>query len=161
MLTMSNRTLVILSLAGGFIGLAFVVAAAAATVDAPAPQTVTIPWGDWIAATLIGARDLATVLLAGVVARVAPAWAQQYTTNEVLGRAIDYGIAMASGVVKGKTATITQTNEALFYAEKYVVENAPALAKKLADTLKPKLLARASDAGIIPPEAGAATLAAK
>jgi hypothetical protein len=129
--------------------------------------TTSVPWGDWIAALLSHTETLIIAVL-GVVATWAIAKlpaslgpiVHALLTEQVLNRAVDYGIGAVAGAVKGKTADLQTTNAVLAQAEAFAVHNAPALVNKLGDTLLPKLFARVSAAGIVGPDVTAASVGA-
>lgn len=123
--------------------------AASDTVAVTTPATVAVPYGDWITLFLGWARDGLLALASLAVARFAPAAIKTLLTEQVLGRAIDYAIAAIDGAVKGRAVDLTTTNLLLAAAEKYVVANAPKLAKSIGDMLRPKLLARLGAAGVV------------
>jgi len=134
-----------------FVALAVVAVALIAT---PLPAfaqdgAVTVPWGDWVSGVLAAAREFFAYGLAALVAWAARRLPAQIgdiilaaRVEQLLTRAADYGIAAVAGAVKGKTLDVKVTNEVLERAAEYAIENAPALAGKLGDTLRPKLLAR-------------------
>lgn len=112
---------------------------------------VTIPVGDWIAASLGYARDIiiaAVIAGLGYVSRQLPAaaaaWIETMRIEQLLRRSIDYGIAMAEDAVKGREMTIPVANDVLRRAAEYAIDNAPSLAAKLGATLEAKLVARLS-----------------
>lgn len=129
--------------------------------------TTSVPWGDWLAAILSHAETgiiavlgvVATWAIAKLPASLGPV-AHMLMTEQVLNRAVDYAIGAVAGAVKGKTVDVRTTNVLLAQAEAFVVANAPALASKLGDTLLPKLFARLSAAGVVPPEATASAVGA-
>jgi hypothetical protein len=91
--------------------LAFVVLGPAlAFADTAATPAPSIPCGDWIAATLASLRDIivAIAIAAAAVARWAPEAIRQYLTDQVLGRAIDYGIAAVEGATRGQVLNLLQ-----------------------------------------------------
>lgn len=110
-----------LALAGA---LALVLVSPALAADA-----VSIPYGDWIAAA---ANTLIMVLTAAV------AWAfRQLPANivailvtiraeQVVGKAIEYGINAVAGAVKGKSLDVPIANQVIREAVAYVVAQAPA-----------------------------------
>lgn len=124
----------------------------ARAADAVAVPPVSIPWGDYVAAFVGYFRDIILSVAGMAVASYAPAFAKQYLTNEVLGRAVDYAIAAIDGATHGKHVDVTLTNPLLEKAIEYAEMNAPSLAGKLGDTLRPKIMARLSAAGVLPPE---------
>lgn len=146
----------------------FIIAGALALASPAFAQdgAVSVPWGDWVAASLVYVRDL---VIAGVVALIgllaknlSPGIRDMILAarvEQLLTRAADYGIAAVGGAVKGKTLDIATTNAVLEQAAEYAIANAPSLAAKLGDTLRPKLLARL--APIVAPEVSAAAVSAE
>ena len=123
-----------------------------------ASTTVTVPLGDWIATALSGASSVVLAVAGWVVARWVPIWARQYLTDRLLANAVDYALGAVAGAARGKVLTVPIANRVLAEAMSYAVANAPALARWLGDTLKPKILARLGAAGAIPEAASSATL---
>jgi len=94
-----------------------------------AADAVSIPYGDWIVAL---ANTLIMVLTAAV------AWAfRQLPANvvailvtiraeQVVGKAIEYGINAVAGAVKGKSLDVPIANQVIREALDYVVKQAPA-----------------------------------
>lgn len=119
---------------------------------------VVIPIGDWSIAILGSVSSCVVALLGWVVAKWVPAIIRPYLTDQLLGRAVDYAIAVVAGATKGKVLTLPVANQVLAEAASYAVANAPTLAKWLGNTLEPKLIARLSSAGALPAEASKATL---
>ncbi len=133
---------------------------AVALIAAPFPAfaqdgAVTVPWGDWLASSLVYLRD---AVIAGVVALVA--WGARRLPTQVgeiilaarveqlLTRAADYGIASVAGAVKGKSFDVRITNQVIEAAIDYAIANAPSLVERMGSTLRPKILARiAADVG--------------
>lgn len=93
-----------------------------------AADAVSIPYGDWIAAL---ANTLIMVLTAAV------AWAfRQLPANivailvtiraeQVVSKAIEYGINAVAGAVKGKSLDVPIANQVIREALDYVVKQAP------------------------------------
>jgi hypothetical protein len=129
---------------------------------------VVVPWGDWLSATLSYARE---IIIAGVGAvflwlvRSLPKQIGDIITamrlEQLLTRAVDYGIAAVDGAAKGKVLTVPVTNSVIAEAVNYAVRSAPALADRFADTLRAKILARLSAQGVVPTDATAQNTAAK
>jgi hypothetical protein len=124
------------------------------------PGVVVVPWGDWLSAVLVDVRNFilsaAGIVLSFVLTKFWPAgkaFIEAARVEQLLGRAVDFGIAAVAGATKGKTATIPIANEVLERALEYAVDAAPSLATKLAETLRPKLIARIGAAGIVPANA--------
>lgn len=132
---------------------------------AAAADAIVIPWGDWTAGALAYLREIivASVLAAfGYVLRGLPTHVrgvvEALRVEQLLDRGLDFGLAAVEGAVKGKTLEIKTANAVLNAVASYAASNAPALAGKLGETLKPKILARMSAQGLIPAEASAEAL---
>lgn len=119
--------------------------------DAVATQVV-IPWGDMLGATLAWARDLFVMGASAIAAAFLPAAARQYLTNELLGKAVDYAIGVTAGAIHGKTVDLPTSNALIEAAVQYAVQNGPKIAAQAGDTLRAKIIARLSAAGVLPPE---------
>jgi hypothetical protein len=129
----------------------------AQTAAAPVTGAVVIPWGDWLAPALASIRDASVAglvaLISWAVAKFIPqaqGFLEAARVEQLIGRAVDFGIASAGGAVHGKAATIPVANAVLEQALNYAIQAAPALAEKLADTLRPKIIARIAAAGLVP-----------
>jgi hypothetical protein len=139
-------------------------AQAVATVTTPGAATSTnvlVPAGDWITWTLNNVRDLLTTTLVGVstwaVARFTPSLVgvfQAARVEQLIGRAVDFAIASVEGATHGQVVTIPVANAVLQKALEMAVQSAPALAKKIEDTIRPKIIARMAAAGIVPATVG-------
>jgi hypothetical protein len=122
---------------------------------------VVIPWGKWLSDVLAQIEVfVVTVLLpAGLFylgKKVAPEWAatlKQKRVEDLLTKAVDYSFGVVEGAVKGQQSSVAVANAQLRAAANYAVANAPALATEIGDTLKPKIVARLSAQGALPPEA--------
>lgn len=113
--------------------------------------TVTVPYGDWLAALLAYSRDAIIAFVVaglGYASRNLPgaigAMIETFRVEQLLKRAVDYGIAAAAGAAKGQTLTIPVANEVIRQAVQYATDNAPSLASRLGETLQPKVIARLS-----------------
>jgi len=115
-----------------------------------AEGAVTIPWGDWLAdaATAAGATILA---LAAWMLRFVPAavhdWYLRLTgerVEQLLERAVHYGINATAGAVRGRTLDVRIGSEVARRALEYAVKHAPELVKRLGGTalVNEKILAR-------------------
>ena len=129
---------------------------------------VVVPWGDWLSALLASGREVVVGLVLAVIAwlvRKLPAQAGEIITamrlEQLLTRAVDYGIAAVDGAAKGKVLTVPITNSVIAEAVNYAVRSAPTLADKFGDTLRAKILARLSAQGLVPPDATAQNTAAR
>lgn len=132
----------------------FMVAAAVICLAPPiahaADGTVTVPIGDWITQSVAVVSTLCVTVLTAITARWAPAWVRTYLTEQLLTRAVDYGLAVVAGAAKGRVLEIPVANAVIREAATYAVAHAPATAKWIGDTLEPKLIARLSAAGALP-----------
>lgn len=145
-----------------FLTAVFMVAAAAVflvpSIAHATDGAVTVPIGDWIAQAVSVVSSVCVAVLTAIVARWAPAWVRTYLTEQLLSRAIDYGLGVVAGAAKGKVLEIPIANAVLREAATYAVEHAPTTAKWIGDTLTPKLIARLSAAGALPDTATGALL---
>ena len=146
---MFNRTLAALALATALSFLTLHAFAATApvvsdTVAVTTPAATAIPYGDWIAGLLAWARDGIVAGVGVIVIRFAPVAVRQYLTNQVLAHAVDYALARVEGAERGKTLNLDIASAVMREAVAYAVNNAPTLATRLGDSLRPKLLARIS-----------------
>ena len=79
-------------------------------------------------------------------------------SEQLLNRALDYGLAAVAGAAKGKTLDIPIANKVLLEAAQYALDHgAPWLLKYIGD-LGPKLVARMSAAEVLGPQASAENL---
>lgn len=116
--------------------------AAAQAVDG----VVSIPWGAWLGALLDWAGAIIVAALAWAL-RQLPAGVyaviQQLRVEQLLGRAVDYGVNAVKGATWGKKLDVATTSAVIEMAAEYAVSNAPALVRYIdRDTLRAKILAR-------------------
>lgn len=133
-----------------------------AAPQAFAADAIAVPWGDWLAGALQYFHEILATLIVALVSmamRGLPAQVRDIVlamrVEQIIARALDYGIGAVSNAVKGRTLDVRTANAVLNAGADYVVANAPALAGKLGETLRPKILARMSAAGILPPDSTA------
>ncbi len=118
------------------IGLAGLLLAAVVTAPLAAETTtVTIPWGDWLSELLGIAGSIIVTLLGALLAwavGLIPATLRAYITDQrirqveqLLGRAVDYGIAATQGAVRGSALGIDVGSEVLANAAQYAVDRGP------------------------------------
>lgn len=165
-----RRTLNIIAGAVAFLvgfGLTVTIAQEAAGSLASAPvataaPSVTIPVGawtggilDWLAEIMLGAAGLFIAFLSRNLPASVVGLVSMLVTEQTLKRAIDWAFAQVKTATKGKEVTIPTANALLDAAAEYVVANAPSLAGKLGETLRPKLVARLSAEGVMPAESTA------
>jgi len=118
-------------------------------------STVVVPWGDWVSSVLASLGSIAIGLLSFVVAKWAPAYVKMLLTDDLIAKAVNYGVGAVEGAVAGKTLTLETTNSVLAAAEQYAVASAPAICKWLGANLRPLILARLSALGAVPADASA------
>lgn len=122
-----------------------------ATVPA-GETTVIVPYGNWLDAVLSNALQIAVAAVLSVVAvvsRRAPTWLAQIIktllTEQMLTRAIGFGINATRGAVKGRTLNFDVGSAVLAQTLAYVIDKAPAWLIKFVggvDNLKDMILAR-------------------
>lgn len=121
---------------------------------APIDGEVTVPWGEWLGALIDAAYALILGFLLWLLRKVPKnivdmvnAIAQalgQGGVNELLGKAVDYGINVTQGAVRDQKMTIKVGNEVLERATEYALRHAPGLVAKYGGlaTLREKIIAR-------------------
>lgn len=117
-------------------------------------QTVEVGWGDMLSDII---KSLAVVILAFAVwlLRKAPAsftgaldmiagMMGQGRANELLEKAINYGVNATAGAVQGKTMKVAVGNEVLERAFEYALRHAPGVVANLGGStmLREKIMAR-------------------
>lgn len=114
------------------IGCAITLLSVAALAQAATDTTVTVPWGDTLAQVLTAAQETLTVLLLGVVAAAVaklPGWAQiiinTWRVEQLLAKAITYGINTTVGAVKGEQLQVEVGNVVVKKALDYAIASAP------------------------------------
>lgn len=113
-------------------GLGLALVAGSALADSVAPQItpVVVPWGDWLAAV---APTLGSLILLAIswALRQLPAQASGVLTamrvDQLLARAVDYGVNVTQGAVRGRTLDVATGNAVLAAALRYAVEQAPSV----------------------------------
>lgn len=134
------------------IGCAALLLSAAAFAQAATDTTVTVPWGDTLAQILTAAQETLTVLLLGVLAAAVaklPGWAQAiintWRVDQLLGRAIAFGINTTADAVQGQQLKVEVGNAVVKRAVEYAMVNGPGwLIAWMGgeDKLKMKIMAR-------------------
>lgn len=142
----------------GAIALGVGAAYAADAVAAPATSTVSIPWGDWLAAALAGSGSILALVLSWAVKAFLPPIAQTFITNDLIAKAVDYALAAIEDAARSKSADIRVSNAIVAEAISWINVHAPELEKRAGDSLRPLIVARLSALGVIPAEASASTL---
>lgn len=133
--------------------------AVAIAADAAAPAGIVIPVGDIVAQLSGLIAPAALTVLTWVVGRWVPAVIRPILTDQLLSRALDYGLGAVEGAAKGRVLTVPVASEVIRQAAQYVVDHgSPKLLKWIGDTIEDKLVARLSSAGALPPEASAENL---
>lgn len=111
--------------AGGLLlAILFAGPAAAATVS----PSITIPWGDWAASLLMTVAALIVPLITWAL-RFLPAQLQALIrtvqVEQLLGKAVSYGLNATAGAARGKVLTVDVGNQVLAEAVHYAVEHGP------------------------------------
>ena len=114
--------------------------------------TVNLPWGDTLAAVLVGLKTTLTVALLTVLTTAVaklPGWIKPFIgkalTDQLLNRAIDYAINTTSGAVKGEVLQINVGSQVVARALEYAFNHGAGwlltwMGDK--DMVKEKLIAR-------------------
>lgn len=112
------------------------VVAATTSVPANTDTTVTLPFGAWInaiAPTVIEIAGAVLTVILAWAARLLPATLRSFISDaamkqaeQLLERAVDYGINAVAGAAKDKTLTIDVGNQVIAQAANYVVTHGPA-----------------------------------
>ncbi|AWB21259.1 hypothetical protein DA075_10330 [Methylobacterium currus] len=109
-------------------------AQAAATVAQPATDTavVTIPYGSWLTSAAAGIQEIVVSVIMAVIAfacRRLPAAigavVRGLLTQQLVERAIAFGMSTVAGAAAGKTLSVPVGNAVLANALNYAVEHAP------------------------------------
>jgi len=114
----------------GLYALAFIAIVFAPLFMVPAfAQEVVIPYGDMVTQVLTYLRDILVVVIMGLLAMLpAPiaAFLKTKQVEQLLERAIDYGISTTKGAVSGKSLKVNVGNQVLAMAVQYAVDEGPA-----------------------------------
>jgi hypothetical protein len=112
----------------GFVGLEIVPAIAQTIAEKTPDTTIEIPVGEWITAAG-GAIGPLIVLVVGWLIRQLPgqfaAVLSTMRVDQLLDKAISYGINATAGAMKGKALSVDVGSEVLENALQYVVDNGP------------------------------------
>lgn len=124
------------------------IAVFAQSTSTPVDTIVNVPWGDWLfesaqvviavlgAVVMWGLRQLPARIVAVI---------QTGQLDQLLLRAIDFGINKTAGAAKGKTLNVDVGSEVLEQALQYAIDNAPKWMVAWAggaDGLRAKIIAR-------------------
>jgi hypothetical protein len=140
------------------IGAALALVSTAAFAAEAAPATdIVVPWGAWLSSMLSSLASLAVALLSFVVAKWAPAYIKLLITNDLIAKAVNFGIASVEGAVAGKELDVKTANVVIAAATNYAVQSEPLLASWLGKNIMPLILAKLSELGVLPAEASAAS----
>jgi hypothetical protein len=134
-----------------------VVVSTASAADVTPTTTVVIPWGSWLTSLLASLGTIAVSLIAFAVNKWAPATVKPFVTDALITKAVNYGLAAIEGAVAGQTLTLSTTNQVLAAAENFALVAEPTVAKWIGDNLRPLLLSKLSELGVVPAEATAAS----
>lgn len=115
---------------------------------------VDVPWGDWLSEALKALLALAGALALWLLRRLPSTMVSaldmfagmlgQGRANELLEKAVAYGVNVTAGAVKGKTLTVNVGNEVMERALEYALRHAPQLVAKLGGiaVIREKIIAR-------------------
>lgn len=116
--------------------------------------SVSLPWGDLLSEILTGLIILVGTLVAWALRKAPKALVDaldmfagmmgQGRANELLEKAVTYGINTTAGAVKGKTLDFKVSSAVLERAYEYAIRNAPGLVKSMGGLLRlrEKIIAR-------------------
>lgn len=126
----------------------------AATVVAPDATTVVVPVGNWLDAVLANALEIVVAGIGLVVAFVLRSLPKGIAdiirtvrVEQLLGRAVDYGINAVRGAVRDKALTVDVGSKVVAEAAQYAIDQAPGRLIEWAggpEAIKKMVLARIS-----------------
>lgn len=131
-----------------FAFLVLLTAAPAVAQQVAGDGQVAIPWGDWLAASASTLVTLAASVLAFALAQLPAsinAMIKTWRVEQLLERAVAYGINTVAGAAKGQTLSVPVANKVIEQALEYAVENgSSALVSWMGgtDAIEKKLIAR-------------------
>lgn len=105
------------------LGMAF-----AQTVTVPPATTVVLPIGDWLTAIAAWIGPVILAVIAWIFRKIPKAWAATLLAahaDQLLDKAIMYGINAVAGAEKGKTLSVSVGNAVLAEALSYALSKAP------------------------------------
>lgn len=113
--------------------LALLVLAAAILLWLAAPAfaadtSVTIPWGDWIASAAAHSAEILVMVGLWMLRRLPGqlvAVLQMVRADQLLERAVDYGINAVAGAARGRSLTVDVGSEVAAQAIRYAIDNGP------------------------------------
>ena len=124
----------------------------------PESTTTVVPYGDWLVDTLKGLTSVFVAVISWLVANYAPDVLKSFLTNDVITKAVDYGVAAVAGAEHGKTVDVTTANKVIASAANFAVANKPKISKWMGDQLKPLIAARLAALQMLPADAHAGNL---
>lgn len=124
----------------------FIVTGVASPANAQAVDAVTIPYGDWLAQLLAGVSAVVLPLVTYAFRKL-PRNAGEFLfskrVDQLLDRALTYGINATANAVKGKTLDLQTGNLVVNMAIDYATKHAPKLIDEFGvQMLREKILAR-------------------
>lgn len=109
--------------------LAYALLAAAMISPAFAADTaVTVPWGDWIASAASHSAEILVMIGLWMLRRLpgqVVAVLQMVRADQLLERAVDYGINAVAGAARGRSLTVDVGSEVAAQALRYAIDNGP------------------------------------
>lgn len=126
----------------------------AALTSAPIDGEIIVPWGDWLSELLKAMLAIAGAAVLWLLRRLPShvvdfldmlsGMAGQGRANELLEKALGYGINTTAGAVRGKALPVKVGNEVLERALEYALRHAPMLVEKIGGVagVREKIIAR-------------------
>ena len=107
--------------------------------------TVTVSWGAWLGIVLDHITEILLAVLMFALRKLPLSVYEVITmlrVDQLLGRAVDYGMKTVKGAAEDKTLSLSIANKVVEEAMEYAVLNAPSLVSMISDTLRDKIVAR-------------------
>jgi len=108
---------------------ATLVVVSTAALAADSSTSVTIPWGDWVSQAAGFLASIAATVIAWAVRKLPARYSalmQMTQAEQLLEKAVGYGLNAVAGASKGKTLSIDVGNAVVQQAATYVIANGPA-----------------------------------
>jgi hypothetical protein len=121
-----------------------------------ASSDVVVPWGAWMSSALSSLASFAVAVLSVAVAKWAPIYVKMVVTNDLIAKAVNFGIASVEGAVAGRELDVKTANVVIAAATNYAVQSEPQLAAWVGANIMPLILAKLSELGALPADASAA-----
>lgn len=140
---------------------ALVCACAATACAEPATTAVVgLAYGNFLASVLAIFASVIVGLIWALIQKYVPPFYRLFLTQDVVTNAVNAGLADIEGAVAGKVLPIGTVNAVVASAVAWANANEPKAVALIKKDLEPLIIAKLSSAGVIPPDASAATLGA-